>query len=73
MSPATKPLKPRPSYKNTTFHMAGKYSNLGEALRLSDNMVPGFEFGLEQLFGRDLYFGMGGSHSKCGLQRICTF
>jgi hypothetical protein len=57
--PATKPLKPRPMYRNTSFIFSGKFSNLGEAFRLSDNMVPGFEFGMERLFGRDLYFGMG--------------
>ncbi|MDB4584257.1 hypothetical protein N9164_13985, partial [Draconibacterium sp.] len=33
--------------------------NLGEAFYLTENMMPGFEAGFEQLFGKQVYFGTG--------------
>jgi len=53
--PAPKAIK----YRNSSLIIHGKFSNLGEAFALSETMMPGFEVGLEQLFGQTVYFGTG--------------
>lgn len=47
------------NYKNTSFLMNVRFSNLGEAFRLSEKLMPGFEAGIEQVFGKQFYFGTG--------------
>lgn len=52
-------FKPPVDYKNTSFILDIKFSNLGDALRLDKNLVPGAEIGVEQLIGTKFYFGTG--------------
>lgn len=47
------------TYKNTSFFMNAKFSNLGEAFMLDEKMMPEFELGLEKTFGGQVYFGTG--------------
>ncbi|QGY42150.1 hypothetical protein GM418_00315 [Maribellus comscasis] len=46
-------------FNNTSLLLDIKFSNLGEALLLENNLVPGIEIGMEQLFGNEIYFGTG--------------
>jgi len=50
---------PKINYRNSSIIFHGKFSNLGEAFYLSESMMPGFEVGFEQLFGKQGYFGTG--------------
>ncbi len=52
-------FQPAVTYRNSSFILGIKFSNLGDALNLDQNIVPGFEVGLEQLFGTKIYFGTG--------------
>ena len=46
-------------FKNTSFLMNARFSNLGEAFHLSENLMPGFEAGIETVIGNKLYVGTG--------------
>lgn len=48
-----------PAFKNTSFLINARFSNLGEAFNLSEKLLPGVEAGIEQLFGNRLYLGTG--------------
>ena len=52
-------LKPAVHYRNTSFLLNAKISNLGEAFNLDSKLMPGFEAGIEQLFGNKFYLGTG--------------
>ena len=54
-----KSSQPATQFKNTSFIISLKVSNLGNALGLNKNLVPGAEIGLEQLIGTKFYFGTG--------------
>ena len=46
-------------YKNTSFMINARLTNMGEAFSLKEKLMPGFEVGIEQLFGKQIYFGTG--------------
>lgn len=49
-----------PAYKNSSFILNAKFSDLGKALYLDNNMAFGFDIGFEQIFGKKkYYFGTG--------------
>ncbi|MCK5678972.1 MAG: hypothetical protein KAH72_10925, partial [Flavobacteriaceae bacterium] len=48
-----------PPYRNTSFILNAKISNLGDAFSLDKNISPGFNIGFEQLFGKKYYVGTG--------------
>lgn len=50
---------PKPKFKNTSFVLNGKFSNLGKAFNLKSTIAPGFRIGFEQLFGQKTYLGIG--------------
>lgn len=52
-------FQPPVRYKNTSFMINARFSNLGEAFNLKEKLMPGFEVGIEQLFGKKIYFGTG--------------
>ena len=52
-------FQPAHHYRNTSLIIDAKFSNLGEAFRLNNKLMPGFEMGIEQLFGTKIYFGTG--------------
>lgn len=56
---ARRSTTPRINYRNSSIIFHGKFSNLGDAFYLSESMMPGFEVGFEQLFGKQGYFGTG--------------
>ena len=63
---ANTPLQPRPSsatqsppYKNSSFVINAKFSDLGRAFSLDKSFAPGFGVGFEQLFGKKYYLGIG--------------
>lgn len=59
---AAAPLQPRasyiqtPQYRNTSFNINGKFSDIGKIFSLDKNMSPGFDIGFEQLFGKNKYY-----------------
>lgn len=46
-------------FRNTSFLMSGRFSNLGEAFSLEEKLMFGVGAGFEQLFGGNLYLGTG--------------
>ena len=48
-----------PRYRNTSLIFNAKFSNIGEHFSLDQSLVPGFEVGFEQLFGKKYYVGIG--------------
>lgn len=54
-----KSLRPAAHFRNTSLILDAKFSNLGEAFNLENKLMPGFEAGIEQLFGAKFYFGTG--------------
>jgi hypothetical protein len=65
-APGTTPIQPRPSsnvqspsYKNSSFVINAKFSDLGRGFSLDENLAPGFDVGFEQLFGKKYYLGIG--------------
>jgi hypothetical protein len=47
------------NFRNTSLHFNVIFANLGGEFHLSKNMVPGFELGIDLLFGKELYLGSG--------------
>jgi len=62
-APAATPLQPRQnptiSYRNSSFNINAKFSDLGSVFSLENNLVPGFDVGFERLFGKKYYLGIG--------------
>ncbi|MEN8116531.1 MAG: hypothetical protein ABFS16_06100, partial [Bacteroidota bacterium] len=65
-TPPQKQLQPRqteyntaPPYKNSSFIINAKFSDLGKLYSLDNNLAPGFNVGLEQLIGGKMYVGVG--------------
>ena len=63
---ASTPLQPRqtatsqvPPYRNSSFILNAKFSDLGRVFSLDNNLAPGFDVGFEQLFGKKYYLGIG--------------
>ncbi|NOR76671.1 MAG: hypothetical protein GQ525_16125 [Draconibacterium sp.] len=63
---STTPLQPgrssvaqTPPYKNSSFIINAKFSDLGRVFSLESNLSPGFDVGFEQLFGKKYYLGIG--------------
>jgi len=56
---ALPPTPPAINYRNSSFLFHIKFSNLGEAFKLTNETMSGIEFGYEQLFGHKGYFGTG--------------
>jgi hypothetical protein len=49
----------QPRYINTSFNINAKFSDIGNPFSLESNLAPGFGVGLEQLFGKKYYVGIG--------------
>ncbi len=60
---ATTTLQPRQTttipYRNSSFILNAKFSDLGRVFSLDNNLAPGFDVGFEQLFGKKYYVGIG--------------
>ena len=48
-----------PRYRNTSFLLNGKVSNLGDAFSINKGISSGFNIGFEHLFGKKYYVGIG--------------
>ncbi len=48
-----------PNYHNTSFFISLLFSNLGKVYNLDPPLIPGINFGIEQLIGTKLYGGTG--------------
>jgi len=58
-APLTAANTQEPNYRNTSFILNAKFSNIGEVFSLDKSMSPGFNIGFEQLFGKKYYVGIG--------------